>query len=421
MQVIELFKTLCAIPHCSYKTDAMRTYLEKLMLEHGYRVEVDSAGNVFGSVEGTAITLQSHYDMVCIGDAPELELYEDEGWLHAKNSTLGADNGIGMAMMLALMQEGIKVDLLFTSDEEVGLLGARGLDVKLKTPCLLNLDSEEEGVVTIGCAGGVDIIATLPIMTTEKDSFLFEVEASGYPGGHSGIDIDKDIPNAIKVLASQLASVPEIKMVSFEGGQRRNAIAKSASALITSECDYIDLDSAVCQGRQKCVVINESDKLIEMLDGFEHGVRAFNDDFGIVDTSINLAQVMMHNDEVTIHLSARSMHCDALKQVEAETVAYFEAYGCDVVSEGFYPPWKPDKTPFSSLILDYVARHADRASLGAIHAGLECGIIKERYPDIDMASIGPNIIYPHSTREAVEIASVERVFDTLKEIVISVE
>lgn len=416
MQVIEIFKTLCGIAHCSGECEAMRSYLEAYGQRCGYSVSRDAAGNILCTKEGAAITLQAHYDMVCIGKAPRLDVVEEEGWLYARESTLGADNGMGMAMMLSLMEQGSVVDLLFTADEEIGLIGARDLQVGLKTSFLLNLDSEEEGIVTIGCAGGVDIEARLPIVRVRKELYCYEVEISGLPGGHSGVDIDKNIPNAIKVLAARLAPWEDLLLADVHGGERRNAIAKRAVAVVVSENPVI-IEGAKELGRQTVEVIQNSDAVIMMLEQFVHGVRAHDDVLDIVRTSINLAQVDSSEDEVIIHLSARSMEKDLLKALERETIEYFSSYGCDVTTEGFYTPWRPEKTSFAQTVLDVIKIQFPEAAFGAIHAGLECGIIKEHFPQMQMASIGPNILYPHSTREKVEIASVLTVYESVQKIV----
>ena len=204
MTVLDHFKALCAIPHCSGETGRMLAYLKERSEGYGYDTRTDASGNLLCTRPESTVTLQAHYDMVCIGKAPALELYEADGLLHAEDSTLGADNGMGMAMMLALMEAGTEVDALFTSDEETGLVGARALALPLKTPFLLNLDSEAYGEITVGCAGGVDLNVTLPLLRSVKELYCYETVAEGYPGGHSGVDIDKSIPNAIKELAARL-------------------------------------------------------------------------------------------------------------------------------------------------------------------------------------------------------------------------
>lgn len=405
MSVIEIFKKLCEIPHCSHHTTKMRAYLVKECQSLGFEVSEDAAGNILAHKKGSKITLQSHYDMVCIGQAPELVLEEDAGWLHAIDATLGADNGIGIAMTLALMHEGYELDALFTAEEEVGLLGARALALEIQTPYLLNIDSEDEGIVTIGCAGGVDISVKMPITREIKEVALKEVIAEGFVGGHSGVDIDKNIPNAIKVLADRLNQNSQI--IEIKGGERRNSIAKYAKAIC------VDTKGSKLESVS---FIKESAKIVSMLQKFEHGVRDFDTDLGIVKTSINLAMIESYENYVTLHLSARSMERQALLDVEKETRDYFKFFNCEVSSEGFYPPWQPERNVFANKVLEMSKKYFENASFGAIHAGLECGILKEKAPDVAMASIGPTIKYPHSNRECVEMASVEKVYALLKDI-----
>lgn len=413
--VVKHFKKLCEIPHCSHETEAMREYLIAISSEYGYKVSVDAAGNILAKSNGAKVTLQAHYDMVCIGAEFPLLLQESEGWLSADDSSLGADNGMGMAMMLSLMERGAEIDALFTAEEEVGLLGARGLELDLSTPFLLNLDSEEEGVVTIGCAGGVDIIATKTLARKKKKLHLYEYHLSGLAGGHSGVDIDKGIPNAISLLFKKLCGTGSF-IVEVNGGERRNSIPKKADVVFGLEKEE-QIDGALYLGPKEANVMGESSEIIEMLAGFESGVRALNSDLGIVETSINLALIESSDKTLRVQLSGRSMAREALAALEKETSDYFTEAGFEVVSEGFYSPWKPERNSFSSLVLDETKKLFENADYGAIHAGLECGIIKENYPDTLMASIGPNILYPHSNREKVELASVERVFESLQRIV----
>lgn len=413
--VIKHFKKLCEIPHCSYEAEVMREYLVTTCSGYGYAVTVDEVGNVLAKHVNAQVTLQAHYDMVCIGVSFPLSLQEDAGWLSANDSTLGADNGMGMAMMLSLMQEGVAVDCLFTAEEEVGLIGARGLELDLTTPFLLNLDSEEEGIVTIGCAGGVDIIATKRLERQKKMLHLYEYHISGLAGGHSGVDIDKDIPNAISLLFKKLCDT-ESYIVEVNGGERRNSIPKKADIIFGLESETL-IEGSAYLGLQEAEVMGDSCSIITMLAGFESGVRDLNSELGIVETSINLALIESSDEDLRVQLSGRSMDRDALVTLEKETSGYFEKEGFDVETEGFYSPWKPEKNSFSDLVLDETQKLFEDADYGAIHAGLECGIIKEKYPNILMASIGPNIMYPHSNREKVELASVQRVFESLQNIV----
>ena len=414
-KVIEQFKKLCIIPHCSYEAEQMKRYLVETCQGYGYVVSVDTVGNILAKKEGSKVTLQSHYDMVCIGTHFPLELQEKDGWLSAKDSTLGADNGIGMAMMLTLMEEGALVDCLFTSEEEVGLIGARGLELDLTTPYLLNLDSEDEGVVTIGCAGGVDIIATKQLQRQTKQLHLYEYHVSGLSGGHSGVDIDKNIPNAISLLFKKLCDT-ESFIVEVNGGERRNSIPKKAD-IVFGLSEMSPIDGAIYLGEKEVEVMGESCDIIKTLADFESGVRSLNSELDIVETSINLALIESSKETLRVQLSGRSMDKEALERLELETTEYFSKEGFKVTSEGFYAPWKPEKSIFSDLILAESKRVFDNAQYGAIHAGLECGIIKEKYPNMLMASIGPTIRYPHSNREKVELASVARVYTSLENII----
>ncbi len=392
----------------------MLEHLAAKAAEYGYEVQEDRAGNLLCRHPEAKVTLQAHYDMVCIGKAPEIALKEDAGQLKADASTLGADNGIGMAMMLALMETGKAVDCLFTADEEIGLIGARALELPLRTPYLLNLDSEEEGEIMIGCAGGVDLNVSLPLERSREIRYCYEVVTEGFPGGHSGVDIDKAIPNAIKELAVQLYD-NHMELVSFKGGERRNAIAKAATAIAAASVP-IEAEGFKSMGRMTVDVIGAD--LVRMLHGFAHGVRAYDTALGIVQTSINLAQVETMATYAQITLSARSMSTPGLRRIESETKAYFEAFGASVKSEGFYPPWEPEENSFVGRVKAvYETVYGKDAVLGAIHAGLECGILKEHAPQMQMASIGPTIRYPHSTREQVDLQSVDRVFEVVKRVV----
>lgn len=415
MTVLDHFKALCALPHCSARAEAMRGYLRERAEAYGYTLTEDAAGNLLCAHPDASVTLQAHYDMVCIGAAPVLELVEEEGWLRAEGSTLGADNGMGMAMMLALMEEGAPVDALFTADEEIGLIGARALALPLKTPFLLNLDSEAFGEITIGCAGGVDLEVTLPLAFDAAEGYGYEVVAEGYPGGHSGVDIDKGIPNAIKELAARLHALPGSRLVRFDGGERRNAIAKRASAVIVSQTPLHD-EKLLPLGRGPYRAA-EGD-IVRMLHGFAHGVRGWNGRLGVVQSSINLAEVTTEEDLLHITLSARAMGERDLRRLAEETQVYFEAFGATVKQEGYYAPWEPEEEAFVTHVRAVYEAVAERPVQSvALHAGLECGIIKKQFPSMQMASIGPTIVAPHSTRERVDLESVEQVFEVVKRII----
>ncbi len=423
MNVIDIFKKICTIPHCSHESDALKNYLVEQAKAYGYEVKVDDVGNVLCSHPEANLILQSHYDMVCIGKAPTLELYEEEGHLKAKESSLGADNGIGLAMMLALMADGEKVSCLFTADEEVGLIGAQGIELEIKESVMLNLDTEEEGHVYIGCAGGADIIATKSLhrMDIDEEVTSYEIIAEGFPGGHSGVDIHKNIPSAIKSLAAFLVHIPHY-LIEINGGERRNSIAKRASAIISvpsgvildTMAENIQINKLETTHKK---MIHQGHKVIEMMHAFAQGVRSLNDELKVVQNSINLALVSTGEQELSVTLSARSMDSEELMLLADETICFFKAFDFIAKTEGAYPAWKPEVNAFSKKVQKVCKKYFEKADFMAIHAGLECALLKQYAPHLDIASIGPNIYNPHSSRESVEIASVHRVFEVLKEIV----
>ncbi len=423
MQVMDIFKTICSIPHCSREADQLKTYIRDKAESYGYSVSVDSVGNILCAHSEAELILQAHYDMVCIGQAPDLELYEEGGRLKARESSLGADNGIAVSMMLSLMSQQKKVSCLFTSDEEVGLVGAQGIELPIKEKVMLNLDTEEEGYVYIGCAGGADILARKAVHKEEiiEKVNCYEILVSDFPGGHSGVDIHKNIPSAIKELCAFLVHIPHY-LLEIEGGERRNSISKKARAVIAvpegvildTQLEKIQIKEIEIAHKQ---MIKDGHKISEMIHAFAQGVRAMNPELGIVQNSINLALIETHEKEVRITLSARSMDNEELLVLVDETICFFKAFDFLASSEGSYPAWKPEINRFAQRVQEICARHFEKVDFMAIHAGLECAILKQYAPHLDIASIGPNIYDPHSSRESVEIASVQRVYKALEEIV----
>jgi dipeptidase D len=423
MSVIEIFKKICEIPHCSHEAQKLKTYIMKEASSYGYEVSTDEVGNILCRHKDAKLILQSHYDMVCIGQAPQLELYEEEGELKARNSSLGADNGIGISMMLSLMSEKAPVSCLFSADEEVGLIGAQGISLPITEQLMLNLDTEEEGYVYIGCAGGSDVIAkkTIQRESIREEVSSYEVIVDDLPGGHSGVDIHKNIPSALKQLAAFLVHIPHY-LITIEGGERRNSIPKRARAVI-SVPEGVILDTTIENmqinklSKSEKEMIRQGHKICEMIHAFAQGVRGMNNELGIVQNSINLALVSMNDQEISVTLSARSMDSEELLSLVDETICFFKAFDFSAKSEGTYPAWKPQVNDFSKQVQSICVRHFNKVDFMAIHAGLECALFKKYAPHLDIASIGPNIYNPHSSRESVEIASVHRVFDALKEIV----
>jgi dipeptidase D len=415
-KVIAYFKKITKIPHCSQAAQALRDFLVAFAKERGYEVETDEAGNILARKGTPVLCLQAHYDMVCMGKAPEIEIVQKDGIMRAKESSLGADNGMAVAMMMALMDEGYELEFLFTADEEIGLIGADALAFELSARYLLNLDSEEEAEVYVGCAGGADIVAHKRYELAEGEGETYEVCVSGLPGGHSGVDIDKNIPNALSVLAEYLDANDIEEVVRLQGGTRRNAIPDSAVAYIRAEEKPAPMEGVhIKRVAQERLVYEEGGELVRVLHGFKTGVRRFDETLGIPYTSINLAIVRADdNGEVTIETSARAMDAEALDRLIEETVDYFTQYGFTCEVHDKYPAWKPHITPFTETVEACVKEVFGRCERKAIHAGLECGVIAQKYPHLQLASVGPSIRYPHSTREEVDLASVERTFQAVK-------
>ncbi len=418
-QIIEHFKTLTQIPHCSKEADKLLDFLVSFAKERNYSVEVDDIKNIFISKGSSRLCLQAHYDMVCMGKAPQIETYEEDGWMKAKDSSLGADNGMAIAMMMQLMDEGKELEFLLTSDEEIGLIGANEVAFDLKSKYMLNLDSEDEAEVYIGCAGGADITAGKTDTYLEGKGDCYEVAVKGLVGGHSGVDIDKGIPSAIKVLGEYLFDNNITQLASIYAGERRNSIPANAVAIVRSEVPLSNSgDVKVRKLNEKPSVLSEGQKIIALIHSFKHGVRAENQELGIPDVSINLA--IINADEkggVAIETSARAMDIKSLEILTIETVKFFENYGFQVSVEDKYPAWKPDVSDFTNLVSEEMKVGFGKTKMMAIHAGLECGVIAEKYPQIKFASIGPTIRYPHSTREKVKLDSVEKTFEVLQRII----
>ncbi|WP_456428124.1 M20/M25/M40 family metallo-hydrolase [Nitratifractor sp.] len=420
-RVFEHFETISAIPHCSRQAEGLRDYLADFARERGYEVRVDAAGNILARRGDPKLCLQAHYDMVCVGKAPEIEIVEDEGWLRAIDSSLGADNGIAVAMMMALMDEGKELEFLWTADEEVGLLGAKALEMRLKSGAMLNLDNEEEGVVMIGCAGGVDLAAERSCELVCDKRPLWRVSVSGLPGGHSGVDIDKGIPNALKILGQYLAE-REVALVRLEGGERRNSIPVHAEALVRSsealeDEEAIRVERVDEEADASQEVLAQSQRLIRFLATAPHGVVEENSELAIPESSLNLARVEWGAQGCRVEYSLRAMSDPELEALAERMEALLGRYGFAVRREEGYPAWRPRRGPFVERIVTLLEKEFPRVSVRAIHAGLECGVFAQKYPGMEMASIGPTIENPHSIRERVKIDSVKRTFEALERIV----
>ena len=421
--IIEIFKTITAIPRCSGTHQPFINYMKEISKQFGYLCLVDETNNILCKKENSTAQLafQSHYDIVCLSDNCVPKIVQNGDILSAEDSTLGSDNGIGCSYMIALMSEGYDGEFLFTSDEEIGLIGANNLALPLNASYMLNLDSEEEGEICIGCAGGVDIFGTnsnKKIIPNTDNLDLYEITIGKLQGGHSGVDIDKNIPNGIKLIVKTIKECKG-KLLDINGGERINSIPVNVKAIIAT--------NKTPQASHENMIINKidtksehlniyDDKIIDFIYNFQNGVRTKNQELNVVQTSINLAIIKTGIDEIKIELSGRSMDNEDLKNLKDETIKMLKDYNFEVSTNGKYPAWKPDINEFTSKVLEIYKEFNPKASLEAIHAGLECAIFKDKYPFIKVASIGPTINFPHSRKEQVSIKSVENVYKIVKKI-----
>ncbi|WP_456323517.1 M20/M25/M40 family metallo-hydrolase [Hydrogenimonas sp.] len=424
-EIIGIFVKITKIPHCSKETEALREYIMEWSRSCGYETAADAAGNVAAYCAKSRITLQVHYDMVCVGRAPDIEPVIEDGWMKADGSSLGADNGIGVAIMLYLMQKGAKADFLFTNDEEIGLIGANNLALGIRTSNLLNLDSEEFGKIYIGCAGGEDLFLQCPLAFKEAPAggVWYELLAHA-PGGHSGVNIADGIPNAITLLSKTIWENQSAEICSLKGGERINAIPRLAEAVVVvpegKELKISDMHIEYRKIDPLSESVMERGRMVAAtLFGFAHGVRGWNRDLNTPQTSINLAMVDADGkrEGVKISLSGRAMDNEDLGFLSEQTLAGFDALGFTGKKEGKYPAWKPEINAFSEKVRDVYEKFYPEVEYAAIHAGLECAIFSAKFPTLKIASIGPTILDPHSDRERVELASVESITKVVEAII----
>uniref|UniRef100_UPI004047D103 M20/M25/M40 family metallo-hydrolase n=1 Tax=Aliarcobacter sp. TaxID=2321116 RepID=UPI004047D103 len=421
--LIDIFKEITTIPRCSNTHEPFINYMRTLAQELNYLCLVDKHNNILCKKINSKATLafQSHYDIVCLEGNCIPKIVQNEDILTALDSTLGSDNGVGCTYMIALMCEGYDGEFLFTSDEEIGLIGANNLDLPLNASYMLNLDSEEEGEICIGCAGGVDIFATNSIkkIVPNIDNLdLYEISIGKLQGGHSGVDIDKDIPNAIKLIAKTIKECNG-KLLDINAGERINSIPVNAKAIIaTSSIPVASHENMIIKkvdAKSEHLNIFD-DNIIDFICEFQNGVREMNNELNVVQSSINIAIIKTDINAIHIELSARSMDNDDLNNLKFETIKILRNHNFDVSTNGKYPAWKPDVNEFTSKVLEIYKEFNPNASLEAIHAGLECAIFKEKYPHIKVASIGPTIKFPHSRKEQVSIKSIKNVYNVIKKI-----
>jgi dipeptidase D len=456
------FADICAIPHRSLHEIALKQHLAAWADARGISHYEDAAGNLIlqkaaspGCEAAPGVILQGHLDMVCQANAGTVHDFERDairtvvrdGWIVAQDTTLGADNGIGVALALAALEaEGFEhpaLEVLLTVNEETGMDGARGLAPgTLQGSRLINLDTEEWGHFYLGCAGGVDV-EVRHMFSTEAipaDYAVLRFDVSGLRGGHSGIDIHLGRGNAIKLLAEalrDLAAHTDVRLIRMQGGSARNAIPREAFAIcavplaaVSGIDDWVehrrdswrhrfsDVDAGIDlryelveQPEEQALISADRECLLGFLDSVINGVSRISQDFpDVTDTSSNLGVFNLTQGECKVTFKVRSLLDARADALADKLVSFAQGYGLRAWKDGAYPGWTPNPdSPLLSLCQQvYAAQFGAPASLQVIHAGLECGLLAASHPHLDMISFGPDIRGAHAPGEKVGVASVER-------------
>lgn len=464
--VLDYFEQINAIPRCSKNEKQVGLWLEQWAENKGLAVKKDPAGNLLVEVPPTAgyenapiIVIQGHMDMVCekSPDSPHdftkdpIQNIIDGDWLRADNTTLGADNGIAIALAMALADNDKiahpPLELLFTVDEETGLNGAKELEPGfVEGRILLNVDSETEGVFTVGCAGGRHTHVALALDASDlgPESQFFNLSVAGLHGGHSGIDIIKQRASANKILARtlhRLAAACDIQLISIKGGTAHNAIARDADAVFVAapgdsdtvekivsedqsifQVDYDGIESKLTLTLsiadstaeiKSALSAAGSRTVINLLLSLPHGAVGFSTAFKeLVETSNNLATVELAGDRLQVLTSQRSLTKSRLDEISTIIGATADLVGAKTRCGSEYPPWTPNMQ--SELLARCQEVYKDvfdrQARVKSVHAGLECAIIGDKYEGMDMISFGPDLRDPHSPNEGLYIPSLEKIW-----------
>lgn len=465
-RVFYYFEKMCGIPHGSRNTKQISDFCVDFAKEQGLEYYQDADNNVIIIKEASAgyenaepVILQGHLDMVCEKTADcakdmekeGLDIYVDGDLVRAKDTTLGGDNGIAVAMAMAILEDNTlshpRVEAVFTVDEEIGLLGAGSIDVSpLKGKTMINIDSEDEGIFTVSCAGGNTSDCRLPVNVKEYEGTAYTIEIIGCKGGHSGVEIDKGRSNANVLMGRLLQDIKKgasVQIVSVDGGLKDNAIPVQSKAVIV--CDQEIVIKASVEQMQK-VFLNEyaeadpdikitftreenakvkvmdevsSDKIICLLTCMPNGIQKMSMDIeGLVQTSLNIGIVETHEDYFRMSFCVRSSVNTEREMLNRRIGTLMTQLGGTMKVEGDYPGWEYKKdSRLRDLMIDvFKEQYGKEPTVEAIHAGLECGMFAGKIPGLDCVSIGPNLDQIHTVRENMSISSVQRVYEFVLEV-----
>lgn len=462
-EALEFFEELCAIPHGSGNTKAISDYCVKFANDRGLTVIQDEINNIIITKEATkgyenkdTIILQGHLDMVCV-KTPEsdfdfqtdgLMLEYDGQWLSAKNTSLGGDDGIAIAMILAILNSSTiqhpPIEAIFTIDEEIGLVGAQAIDLAmLKGKKLINIDSEDDTQILTSCAGGLSINTNIPISYHKTSGLLYEIKIHGLLGGHSGAEIHKQRGNANVLMGRVLNSLGDkIQLINIYGGTAHNVIPRLSSAEILINADYEDVfltslaqieseiqdEYAIADSGFQISTTRSNEVERQVLDSIgtlsvinalinlPNGIQTMSTSIeGLVETSANLAVCHMSDHSFHIEFSLRSSKETAKHYLADRIISMIRFMGGNSEIIGEYPAWeyKEESQLRESVVKVYTKIFDKEPIVAAIHAGLECGLFSKKIPGIDCISIGPNLEDIHSVNERMEIASVEKIWKLL--------
>lgn len=460
-KLINIFRNISSVPRNSKKEDKIAEYLCNFAKERNLWYRKDSYNNVLikkpatkGYENKKTILFQAHTDMVCEKtsdsthdfDNDSIDIIEIDGKLKAKDTTLGADDGIGVAYLLLLLDdENIphpNIECLFTTQEEIGMNGARAFDYSdIKASYLINLDGEEENTAIVGCAGGVSIHYTKKVELDSEVENVYKLNISGLFGGHSGVDIDKHRINANYLAANILSNINDVKIISFNGGNKDNAIANNAEVIFSSskkdlndslnkslenlaltDADKnIRVDIEEIEYNNKCISLEESKNIIDLIINLKQDVIEYSKDVEeLVETSGNVGIVRVDNGIVLILESLRSSIDVEKEKIKSYNNSLAIKYRFNIEEEGSYPGWKYNVN--SKLkdvyIKSYKQNHNNLEPIVcAIHAGVECGMIYEKLPHLDMISLGPDVKDVHTVNETLYLDSCKAMLKTLIDII----
>lgn len=461
-KVLYFFEKINEIPRGSGNEKAVSDYIVKFAEERNLWVHQDKANNVVIKKQGSTgyenhkpVVIQGHIDMVCeknndvVHDFlkdPIKVIYEGD-FIHADGTTLGADDGIAVAMAMAVLDDANAVhpplEVVLTTDEEVGMLGAASLDASvIKGRTLLNIDSEEEGVFTVGCAGGVKTESIIPVNFVEpKYNDFMRIEVTGLKGGHSGIDIDKERANANKLMGrviEKLVRTENVEICSLNGGAKDNAIPRYAEVVICcKDCESvkatvnifaeeiktefsvndsnIEIKAESIERVDKVFDLKSTENVISAINIMPNGIQSNNIQLNMPESSNNLGVVKMNENSVSLICAVRSSSITRKAYIKSQIELLTKLCGGTTKSHGDYPAWEYNaESPLRDLFIDvYKECYNDEPKVETVHAGLECGLIAEKIPDMDMISFGPDLLDIHTPKERASISSIERVWNFL--------